>query len=134
MAIKTLTIQNYRSIRKLSLPLDNLNVVTGSNGCGKSNLYKAVHLLAKAAHGNLSKTLALEGGMPCVLWAGNRIKTTKKEAELITLSSRQSQMWVTTHPYELAKMIATTSGSNPINLIRTEEGTQIAGIIKQVSS
>jgi predicted ATPase len=77
MAIKTLTIQGYRSIQKLSLPLETINVVTGANGCGKSNLYKAVYLLAKAANGELAKTLAQEGGMPSVLWAGKKKQTTK---------------------------------------------------------
>ncbi len=81
MTIKTLTIQGYRSIQQLHLELKNINVVTGSNGCGKSNLYKSVYLLAKAATGELAKTLALEGGMPSVLWAGK--KKTKSPVRLL---------------------------------------------------
>lgn len=72
MAIKTLAIQGYRSIQKLFFEMKSVNVVTGSNGSRKSNLYKAVYLLAKAANGELAKTLALEGGMPSVLWAGKK--------------------------------------------------------------
>jgi len=79
MTIKSLTIQGYRSIQKLHLPLKKVNVVTGANGCGKSNLYKAVLLLAKAANGELAKTLALEGGMPSVLWAGKKKSMTSKD-------------------------------------------------------
>lgn len=86
MTIKTLNIQGYRSIQKLNINLGNVNVVTGANGCGKSNLYKAVHLLAQAAHGELAKTLALEGGMPSVLWAGKKRKLTTKEPVRLTLS------------------------------------------------
>jgi predicted ATPase len=87
MAIKTLTIHGYRSIRKLCLQMDTVNVVTGSNGCGKSNLYKSVYLLAKAANGELAKTLALEGGMPSVLWAGKKKQTTRtKDPVRLTLS------------------------------------------------
>lgn len=49
-------------------------------------------------------------------------------AELITLASRYSQIWVTTHSQELAVMIGKVSGENPINLIRTDTGTQIEGL------
>lgn len=46
-------------------------------------------------------------------------------AELITLASNYSQIWVTTHSKNLATMIGNTSRTKPINLIRTETGTQI---------
>ncbi len=43
--ITTLHIQNYRSIREMSLELEQLNIVFGPNGTGKSNIYKAIHLM-----------------------------------------------------------------------------------------
>ena len=39
-------IQNYKSIKKLEIPLTHLNVFIGSNGCGKSNILEAIALLA----------------------------------------------------------------------------------------
>ncbi len=48
-------------------------------------------------------------------------------AELIHLASHNSQIWVTTHSNELAKMVANAAGTQPINLLRTEFGTQIEG-------
>ena len=42
MAIKTLSIQGYRSIQNMRLRMDNINVIVGANGCGKSNLYKVI--------------------------------------------------------------------------------------------
>jgi predicted ATPase len=48
--------------------------VVGPNGCGKTNVYRALQLLHTAAVGALSRTLAEEGGMPSVLWAGPRQK------------------------------------------------------------
>lgn len=87
MAIKTLSIQGYRSIQSLRLSMDAINVVIGANGSGKSNLYKAIYLLAKAVDGDLAKTLALEGGMPSILWAGKKKKTTQTKAPVrLTLS------------------------------------------------
>lgn len=40
--LTTLAISNYRSIRDLVMPLGALNLVTGANGSGKSNLYRAL--------------------------------------------------------------------------------------------
>lgn len=68
--LKTLAIQNFRSIRRLVLPLSQLNVVVGANGVGKSNLYKTLRTLAGTAFGSSIDTLAREGGLESVLWAG----------------------------------------------------------------
>jgi predicted ATPase len=54
----------------LRLQLNDINVLTGPNRCGKSNLYNAVFLLAKTATGGFARAIAQEGGMPSVLWAG----------------------------------------------------------------
>ena len=35
-----LAIANYRSLRNLIVPLKRLNVVTGANGSGKSQVWK----------------------------------------------------------------------------------------------
>lgn len=68
--IHTLAISNYRSLQNLVLPLDNLNLVTGANGSGKSNLYKALRLLAETARGGVISSLAREGGIESTFWAG----------------------------------------------------------------
>jgi len=74
MAIREIHISGYRSIRNLHLNLTNLNVFVGPNGCGKSNLFRAMVLLASAARGNFARTMAEEGGMPSILWAGPKKK------------------------------------------------------------
>jgi predicted ATPase len=68
--ITALAVENYRSLRHLVLPLERLNVVTGANGSGKSNLYRALRLLADSARGGAVAALAREGGLPSTLWAG----------------------------------------------------------------
>ncbi len=68
--LHTFAVANYRSLRDLKLALAPLTIVTGANGCGKSNLYRALRLLAHAADGRLAEALAIEGGLPSVQWAG----------------------------------------------------------------
>lgn len=68
--INTFAVSNYRSLKDIVSPLSGLNVVTGPNGCGKSNLYKSLRLLADTAKGNLIASIAQEGGLDYTFWAG----------------------------------------------------------------
>jgi predicted ATPase len=68
--IRTLAIENYRSLRRVIMPLGPLNLVTGANGSGKSSLYRAVRLLADSSRNGAVAALAREGGLPSTLWAG----------------------------------------------------------------
>lgn len=69
--ITTVAIEGYRSIASLVLQLDALTVVTGGNGSGKSNLYRALQLLAECANGNVTGALASAGGLDSVRFAGD---------------------------------------------------------------
>ena len=68
--IRTLAIESYRSIRRLVVPLERVNVVTGANGSGKSSLYRALGLLADTSRNGAVAALAREGGLASTLWAG----------------------------------------------------------------
>lgn len=70
MALITLAVSSYRSLRSLVLPLERLNVVTGANGSGKSSLYRSLRLLADVAQGQAIASLAAEGGLRSTMWAG----------------------------------------------------------------
>ncbi|MDR7027689.1 AAA family ATPase [Rhizobium rosettiformans] len=70
MALITLAVSGYRSLRSLVLPLERLNVVTGANGSGKSSLYRSLRLLADVAQGQAIASLAAEGGLRSTMWAG----------------------------------------------------------------
>ena len=68
--INTLAIGNYRSLLNLVIPFGRLNVITGDNASGKSNLYKALRLLSETAQGGVVNSLAREGGLDSTFWAG----------------------------------------------------------------
>ncbi|QOW46728.1 MULTISPECIES: AAA family ATPase [Acinetobacter] len=87
MTIQSVMIQGFRSVRKLNLPLKQLNIISGANGCGKSNLYKAMRLLHEAANGRLSQAIAEEGGIQKVMWAGgHRVGDRAKDPKRMILA------------------------------------------------
>lgn len=107
MPILEFSVNGYRSLQDLTLTLNHINVITGPNGCGKSNLYNSICLLGKTSEGNLAKTLAFEGGMPSVLWAGERKNYTRtKKPVRMTLTVRTDQF-----SYELS--LGLPAGSPP---------------------
>lgn len=46
--ISYMQIENFKSIRKLALPLENLNLFFGMNGMGKSSVLQALLLLRQS--------------------------------------------------------------------------------------
>src|SRR3954463_13879145 len=68
--LHTVAVRGYRSLREVVVPLAALTVVTGANGTGKSSVYRALRLLADCGRGEVIGSLAREGGLQSVLWAG----------------------------------------------------------------
>jgi predicted ATPase len=73
--LTTLAVENYRSLRRLVIPLAALNVVTGANGSGKSSLYRALRLLADAAQNGAVAALAREDATATTRWSASARKT-----------------------------------------------------------
>lgn len=74
MSLTAVSIEGYRSVRRIYLPVGELSVFVGGNGVGKTNLYNALSLLRGAADNSITRAIAAEGGVPSVLWAGRRLK------------------------------------------------------------
>lgn len=79
--LTTVAVAGYRSLRDLVVPLSALTVITGANGSGKSNMYRALRLLASAATGSVVAAVAAEGGLPSVMWAGPESPTGDARAQ-----------------------------------------------------
>ena len=73
--INRIRINNFRSVREIELELGPLNIVFGPNGCGKSNIYKAIHLLTASADGQFSSYISEEGGLENIMWSGKQAPT-----------------------------------------------------------
>jgi len=58
--IRTLAFAGYRSLRELRIAVGPLTAITGGNGTGKSNVYRALRLLVDAANGELARALACD--------------------------------------------------------------------------
>jgi predicted ATPase len=72
LELRQVQAAGYRSLRRISFPVDRLTVFLGANGVGKTNLYRVLRLLQAAAAGSLAQELAGEGGMESAFWAGDR--------------------------------------------------------------
>ncbi len=69
--IDMLTIQGFKSIRSLDkLQLNNLNVLIGANGVGKSNFVSYFRMLHELVEGRLQVWTSKQGGADRVLSFG----------------------------------------------------------------
>jgi predicted ATPase len=70
MIIQEIEISGYRSVKDIRIQMANVTVLVGANGCGKSNIYQALQLVAACAHGRFARQMMREGGTSSVMWAG----------------------------------------------------------------
>lgn len=106
--ISHIHIKGYRSLRDLHLKLSRVNVITGGNGVGKSNVYRALALMQKMADGSFAQSLAEEGGMPSVLWGGDWGKEPRRIS------------WQVAHENFSYEMICGLIPSGPSTAFRTD--------------
>lgn len=133
MNIQEIEISGYRSVDDLKLELSNVTVLVGPNGCGKSNIYQSINLIAAAATGQFARRIAEEGGMQSILWAGGRSKNEKPRTRLsvnfdqlsysiefgvIPASDRVSVPFFKLDPDIKEESVEIRSGSRKVNLLK----------------
>lgn len=74
--IKRVAVRGYKTFRELDLSLENINVLIGANGSGKSNLLQLFTMMNRIAHQGLQLYVAQSGGADSLLHYGR--KTTEK--------------------------------------------------------
>ena len=72
MLLRSMSAENYRSLRSIRMDLGRVNLFVGENGAGKSNLYRSLQLVQAAVRGSFAQEIAAEGGMGSALWTGKR--------------------------------------------------------------
>jgi predicted ATPase len=69
-----LSVQNYKSLRAVSVPLAAVNVLVGPNASGKSNLLDVIQFLGDSVRQDLEPALRSRGGFSRVLYRGRAPK------------------------------------------------------------
>ncbi len=72
MKVDSISISNFKSIRRLNLPLNNINVLIGSNGAGKSNFIQFFDLLRNMVSHELQNYVAVNSGADNFLFFGRK--------------------------------------------------------------
>ncbi|OAV70603.1 cobalt transporter ATP-binding subunit [Bacteroidales bacterium Barb4] len=70
--IKTITIENYKSIRHLELDMKPINILIGANGAGKSNFIGFFKFLRHLLGQHLQRHVAEEGSTDDILYFGSK--------------------------------------------------------------
>lgn len=71
--INNIQIENYKSIRFLSIDMSPINILIGSNGAGKSNFISFFKLLKNINDRNLQLYVAEEGSSEDILYFGSQV-------------------------------------------------------------
>jgi len=72
MKIHKILIKNFKSIRKLDFELNDINVLIGVNGVGKSNFISFFKFMSQVVEGNLREYVAKKGGADNFLYYGRK--------------------------------------------------------------
>lgn len=70
--LKNIKIRGFKSIKNIDLKLNNLNVIIGSNGVGKSNFINVFKFLQYVTNKNLGRYVKENGGADTLLHFGSK--------------------------------------------------------------
>ncbi len=70
--LKRIKLEGFKSIVKLDMPMENINILIGANGAGKTNLISLFTFLGNLSHGKLRNYVEAEGGAERFFHFGSR--------------------------------------------------------------
>lgn len=70
--LKKLTIEGFKSIKKLDLKIQDLNILIGANGAGKTNLLSFFRMLNYITSKGLGNFVGISGGADALLYYGSK--------------------------------------------------------------
>ncbi|SDM44890.1 AAA family ATPase [Nonomuraea jiangxiensis] len=71
--LSSLEVENFRSLRQVTLPLGPVNVLVGPNGAGKTNVLEVFRFLADIVHTDLVPALDQRGGFERLVFHGGAV-------------------------------------------------------------
>lgn len=90
--LHALEVENFRSLRKISLPMGELNVLVGPNAAGKTNVLEVFRFLADVIRTDLEPALNLRGGFDELLFWGGAKPPTHIQVKLRATWTRHSSV------------------------------------------
>lgn len=100
-ALDKLTVKGFKSIKELNeFKLNDLNVIIGANGAGKSNFIQIFRMLMAMTQRNLNKFILERGGADNFLFNGPKV-TPKITMEFEFASLREKVQNANAYKFEL---------------------------------
>ena len=87
--IEQVSIENYKSIQNTKIILNNLNVLIGSNGVGKSNFISFFELLQAMLNQRLGSYVLSRGGVDRMMYQGQKYSESIKGLIDLIVSSKK---------------------------------------------
>lgn len=80
--LKRLIIKGFKSIKELEIEINNLNVLIGANGAGKTNFLSFFRMLNYITSKGLRNFVGISGGADALLYYGSK-KTPQMECKIV---------------------------------------------------
>ena len=70
---KRISVSHFKSIEHLNLELRQVNILVGTNGCGKSNIVDVIRFVRDAVHNGLDRAISDRHGIDSIRqWSPTR--------------------------------------------------------------
>ncbi|WP_295224830.1 AAA family ATPase [uncultured Brevundimonas sp.] len=90
--ITRVSVENFLSLRRLDVRLDELNVLVGPNGAGKTNVLKVFEFLGEVARNELVPAIQGLGGFQNVLFRGSGRPSRTVKIEVSGIITKHSSL------------------------------------------